>query len=261
MKKGIIIGSRGFIGSHFCKALPYALKVDRTQIDLSNPKIEFSTEGYEFALITAGIGNPRKCEQDPQFSYKCNVLGTLKLGEELIKRGIVPVFFSSDYVFNDHLQLAPLNAYGKQKLELEKKALALDALVVRLSKVYGLQKGDGTLFDEMAASLMYEKKVKAASDQVFAPIFIGDVVTQVLQLLEKGVTGITDMVGPRYASRFEMACALARKLKGGVSLIEEIKLDTLNDGVLRPRFLKLSSSSPALSWEDGVDTMVQAYAN
>jgi dTDP-4-dehydrorhamnose reductase len=256
----IIIGSDGFIGNHFCRAYPGALAVGRSQLDLSNPKLTFPTEGYRYAIIAAGISHPKRCETDPEATYRCNVVGTLRLGKELLKRGITPIFFSTDYVFDNHLKRAPMNVYGKQKAELEERASQLDALTIRLSKVYGVEKGDGTLFDEMAAKLRAGQTILAARDQIFAPVFVGDVISQTLSCVQQGRRGVVDVVGPSYASRLEMAKKLGEKLGVKGESIKEIALDELKDGVQRPKFLKLSSSIPSLSWEEGIEQVVKGYA-
>jgi len=256
----IIIGSNGFIGRNFSRAFPDALAVGRNSLDLYQPNIQFTTQGRSYALIAAGIGNPRKCEVDPHYSYQCNVVGTLKLGKELSERGIIPIFFSSDYVFDDVLRIAPLNTYGRQKAELEAGASQMDALVIRLSKVYGIEKGDGTLFDEMAAKLIRGESILAARDQIFAPIFVGDVIRQIMTCVETGKRGIVNCVGSRSASRLEMARCLAEVLQAKENLVKEISLDELKDGVKRPKYLKLSSDFPTLSWEEGVKLVGKAYA-
>ncbi|MFC2049413.1 SDR family oxidoreductase [Chlamydiota bacterium] len=260
----IVIGSRGFIGSHFCRAFPEALAIDRSQLDLCNPQITFSTEGRVYAVIAAGVGNPRKCEADPETSYRCNVTGTLALGKELLKRGILPIFFSTDYVLDETLNVAPLNTYGRQKAELEREGASLSALVVRLTKVYGIEKGDGTLFDEMAALLMAGKEVRAARDQLFAPLFVGDVVRQVVEWERRGVKGVVTAAGPTYASRLEMARYMAQKLGADEKLVREISLDDLNDGLRRPKRLALKGDFrgdfPSLPWQEGIERVVQAYA-
>jgi dTDP-4-dehydrorhamnose reductase len=258
-KRLIIVGSGGFIGSHFCRACPAALAIGRSQLDLAKPEITFPTEGYRYAIIAAGISNPKRCETDPEGTYRCNVEGTLRLGKELLKRGITPIFFSTDYVFDDTLKRAPMNEYGKQKLELEEQASRLGALTIRLSKVYGIEKGDQTLFDEMAAKLKGGKAILAARDQIFAPVFVGDVISQTLSCAQ-GKRGVVSVVGPRYASRLEMAKKMGERLGVKEELIQEIGLDDLRDGVQRPKFLKLSSSIPSLSWEEGIEQVVKAYA-
>ena len=256
----IVIGSKGFIGSHFCRAFPEALAVDRSMLDLCNPQICFATHKRRFALIAAGMANPKACEANPQFSHRCNVIGTLKLGKELCERGIIPIFFSTDYVFDDALMIAPLNRYGEQKAELEAEASHLDALILRLSKVYGVEKGDGSLFDEMAARLTRGEAILAAHDQVFAPIFIDDVIRHTMAFLKAGKRGIVNLVGPSFAPRLEMARKLAAELKVEKALVKAMSLDDLLDGVKRPKFLKLTSNLTSLRWEKGVQRMVNAYA-
>ena len=256
----IVIGSGGFVGSRFCRVFPEALAIGRTQLDLCDPKITFSTEGRRYAVIAAGMGNPRACEADPDKSYLCNVKGTLTLGKELLKRGILPIFFSTDYVLDDTLNVSPMNIYGLHKAELEKEGEKMGALVIRLSKVYGIEKGDGTLFDEMAALLKQGKPVLAARDQVFAPVFVGDVVRQVMDAAHKGVRGVVTLAGPAYASRLAMARLMAEKLGARQELVTEISLDDLKDGVRRPKRLALQGDFTALTWQEGIEQVVQAYA-
>ncbi len=256
----MIIGNSGFIGSHFSRVFPEALSVGRSQLDLCDPEITFSTEGKSYAVITAGIGNPQKCEANPEISYRCNVTGTLALGKELLKREILPIFFSTDYVFDDGLNIAPLNTYGRQKAELEEKGAQLGALVVRLSKVYGTEKGDGTLFDEMASRLIDGKQVHAARDQIFAPVFIGDVIRQVVEWAQRGMRGVVTCAGPMYATRLQMARLMAKKLEVDQGLVTEISLEDLKDGVRRPKYLALKGDFQALEWQEGIERVVQAYA-
>lgn len=258
--KLLVIGSQGFIGGHFCRAYPEIVGIDRSHLDLCDPHLEMSTEGYRYALIAAGMGNPRKCAQNPDLSDACNVRGPLKLGKELLKRGILPIFFSSDYVLNDALEVAPLNLYGEQKLELEQEATKMDALVIRLSKVYGIEKEDGTLFDEMACRLSRGQNIVAAHDQVFAPVFVGDVVQRVFSLLQGGVRGLVTLAGPHFASRLEMAQRLADRLGLKRDLIQKISLDDLKEGIKRPKRLALQGDFPALTWEEGVERIVKNYA-
>lgn len=255
----LIIGSKGFIGRHFCRAFPDALGLDRNQIDLCDPQFNIPDGQYHYALITAGMGNPRACAQNPQLSYTCNVTGTLKLGKELLKRGIRPIFFSSDYVLNDTLQVGPLNLYGEQKRELEEQAATMDALVIRLSKVYGLEKGDGTLFDEMAQQIVVGRKIQVAHDQIFAPIYVGDLVQRVIFLLQQGTRGLVTLAGPSFASRFEMAERLCHRLGTKKDLLQKISLDDLGDGIKRPKRLALTGDFPALTWEEGLEKVVKNY--
>lgn len=256
----MIIGSEGYIGKQFCRAFPEALAINRQQLNLNNPTINFDTTDRSCALIAAGIGNPVICERDPLGTFACNVEGTLKLGDMLIKKGLRPIYFSTDYVFNDCLSIAPLNAYGRQKAELEERGASMGGLVIRLSKVYGTEKGDKTLFDEMASKLIQGVSILAAYDQIFSPVFIGDVISRVTSLMCENSHGIVNVVGPSFATRLDMARYLAAKLKVDPALIKEISLTMLKDGVQRPKFLKLTSSFSAMDWKEGITAVVKNYA-
>ena len=74
--------------------------------------------------------------------------GTLELARQLAGEGVVPVFFSTDQVFDgrdgryvDEAPANPLNEYGAQKAEVERRLPEVcggRCLVVRLGKVFGL---------------------------------------------------------------------------------------------------------------------------
>jgi len=275
--KPLIIGARGFVGSHFYRhfhsyfpdliGTHYSSVDGLHRLDLENPSLDFSVSGYRYALITGGIGNPRACEENPERSYRCNVEGPIKLGKELLEREVIPIFFSTDYVFDGSEELyradtphTPLNEYGRQKAELERQALDLDSLVIRLSKVYGVEKGDGTLFDEMASELQQKRPIRAACDQIFAPISIEDVVKGVCFLMHLQQRGVVNVASQECVSRLQMAKKTAQRLGVDESLVEEIRLDDLKDTFQRPNRINLQSTIPAISWEKGLEKVVSQYA-
>ena len=105
---------------------------------------------------------------------------------------MLPIFLSSDYVFDgtapigcvDDAPLCPTTEYGRQKAEVE-QALAASGkphLVCRLSKTYGLDRGDGTLLDEIAGKLSTGQSFSAAFDQRFCPTFAGDLPAAIMEL-------------------------------------------------------------------------------
>ena len=150
-----------------------------------------------------------------------NVDGTLELARQLAGEGVVPVFFSTDLVFDgqdgryiDDAPTRPLNEYGAQKAEVEQRLPEVcggRCLVIRLGKVFGLARGDGTLLDEMAGRLTKGQEVAAARDQVFSPVLVGDVVRAVLSLQAVGVTGVVNLQRPEVWSRFDLGRAVARR--------------------------------------------------
>lgn len=117
---------------------------DATDLD----KIPELRTPYETAYLCAGMANVSACEADPEASHRVNVTSTLAVVEILLRRGIFVVLLSSNLVFDglkSYYQVydatCPTNLYGKQKVELEQKILALpeplrnNVAILRLGKV------------------------------------------------------------------------------------------------------------------------------
>jgi dTDP-4-dehydrorhamnose reductase len=253
-----VIGARGYLGRHLLPAYQAAdpdvcwtdLAAGETAhaVDLAAPDVRplrLREFGYEYAVIAAAVTGLARCEEERAFTRARNVDGTLELARQLAAEGVVPVFFSTDQVFDgrngrydDAAAANPLNEYGAQKAEVERRLPEVcggRSLVVRLGKVFGLAKGDRTLIDEMADRLSSGQEVRAARDQVFCPALIGDVVRAVLALQSAGVTGMVNVCGPEACSRFDLARAVAGALGADPSLVRGISVDDLGECFRRPR--------------------------
>ena len=115
---------------------------------------------------------------------KINVLSTIKILKELIKKDIYFIFFSSEFVFNgkkknfsEKDKAKPINIYGKQKLKVEKFIIknAKKYSIFRIAKTYGDELNDNTLITNYLKNILIgQKKFIVASDQFFSPLFLGD---------------------------------------------------------------------------------------
>ena len=196
--------------------------------------------GHGHAVIAVGRTGLRECEDDPAGTAAVNVAGTLRVAGLLLEAGVRPCAFSSDYVFDgrsgpygDAGVPAPLNAYGRQKAELEARFPA-EGLVVRAPKAYGTTRGDGTLLDEMFAALVAERTVRAARDQAFTPVHADDLAAATLDLLEAGAAGVVNVCGPDRITRFELGRRVAHAAGADARLVEEISLADLGEPFERP---------------------------
>lgn len=274
--KTCVIGARGFIGSHFYAYYkqhdPFLIATDYrfihglARMNLDSPILpsELSSD-YSHVFIAAGVGNPQKCEADPKKTFQCNVEAPLMLAKECLKKGLMPVFLSTDYVFDGKEAPyrvsdapSPLNEYGRQKAELEKRALDLckeNCLIIRLSKVYGLDPEDNTLISEMIQTLRKKQTLLAATDQVFAPICIKDVISGFERLKNEKATGIFHFAGPRSLSRFELAKLIAQKIGADEDLVKPISLECLQDSVKRPKNTTLVSEIGKITVEEAIAGM------
>lgn len=256
--KTAVIGAGGFLGRQLLAAYrtdyPDTLgtlrepsggepRLDLAAVDIA--PLRLAEAGYEAAIITAGLTNVAACQRDAQFAVSRNVTGTLRLAGQLAELGIKTVFLSSDYVFDgidggydDDAVLRPLNVYGACKAQVERRlpdVCGENYLIVRLSKVFGLAAGDGTLLDEMAAQLLQGKVVRAAADQVFCPTYVNDVVRAILSLQAAGGRGTYNVCAPEAWCRADLATKVAAAIGAPPKLVETISLSDLGEGFARPR--------------------------
>lgn len=262
----LLVSGDGLIGS-WCHRLAADMDIpvlassrrpdaqDRLHIDLedSNPLPDDPRlQNLGNALLLAAEANIARCEQDQTRSYQVNVTGLLRLAQQLTDRGVRIIFASTDYVYPDGTGLYredqagdPTTAYGRQKLEAEEGLRDItddSALILRLSKIYTLEHGDGSLFDEMAAKLARGEAVKAAVDQVFCPLWIEDLVQLITILVRHGVHGPINVCGDEAWPRYKMALKLALAMGVDPDLVQPIALDDLNLTPARPRNTSMSNT-------------------
>jgi dTDP-4-dehydrorhamnose reductase len=112
--------------------------------------------------------------------------------------GLVPVFFSTDYVFDgtrgrwleeDHPR--PRTAYGAQKLAVEAWLGAVERpwLIARFSKIVGADPATHSVLGQWAQEIKAGKKQMLAADQIFSPTWIDDACGALIKLAESGATG------------------------------------------------------------------------
>jgi dTDP-4-dehydrorhamnose reductase len=201
--------------------------------------------GYEDALIFSASTKVAACEEDALGTRKVNVTGTLALIRQLADEGIKPIFSSSDYVFDgktgnydDYASRNPGTEYGRHKAEVEEKIEELtngNYLVIRLGKIFTLDKGDGTLLDEMAGVLASGGSVRAAHDQIFNPTLVSDIIKAVSALQIVGAKGIVNVCSPEAWARYDIALEMARALGIDRSRVVRISLDEMRPGPRRPK--------------------------
>ena len=289
MIKTAIIGASGFIGSHLIKkykskypdCIGTSFSSDVTNLlkfDLRNPNIkplDLERTGHKAVIITSYKSNISYCENEPRKAYEVNVEGILQLIKNLSQTSLKIIFLSSEYVFDgnqgkysdDHPGV-PNTVYGKHKkiIEDEIKNLTDNFLVLRLSKMYGLTKGDKTILDEAANLLNQKKEVLAASDQYFNPTFIDDLVKAIIDIQEKNLKGYINVCAPETWSRFEMHTQLAQIMNKNINLIKKIKLydmpvmkgRPLNTSMVCNR-LNQETQSKFISLKDAMKKVVSNY--
>ncbi len=255
--KTVVIGANSFLGKKFLLAYrafyPDCIGTTRHNdgphfLNLVNPDIsslQLSNKGYQEAIILAAMPNIAICENEKDRTRRVNVDGTLSLIRQLVNEEIMPIFTSTDCVFDgvvgsyeDDAPPHPIIEYGKQKSEIEKQMKDIcgyNYLTIRLSKVFSLVKGDGSLLDEMAYILTSGNTIQAAYDQLFCPTLISDLINVVLKIQEKNLKGTINVCSPESWSRYDLATKLANVMNRNADKIKRISLDDLKESFARPK--------------------------
>lgn len=250
-----VFGAGGFLGRHLCarlksrgeEHLSFSSRGDGSfRIDLNqHTKLPELPEwgSVSHAFILSGITALDTCFREHERTHRFNVENTCVLALQLMSRGIVPIFVSSDLVFDGGRApfrecdpRAPNTAYGRQKAEVEQILESSQGkhLIVRFSKLYSLEEDDQSSVAQVWRTLKAGDIVSAATDQAISPTYVGDAVTALLRLADEGQDGIWHFAAPERLTRYTMAKLMAEHLAISDSLIQPIRIADLPLAETRP---------------------------
>ena len=157
----LVLGSRGQVGRALTKLLPDAEALDRSEIDLADPRLEQALDWGSYDIVHNAAAHTAvdeaETEEGRRQAWAVNAAGVGRLVEIARRRRLTLVHFSTDYVFDgtsgpydENDPVCPLGVYGQSKA-------AGDALVATLPHHFIVRTswvvGDGTNFLRTMASL------------------------------------------------------------------------------------------------------------
>ncbi|MBI4179189.1 SDR family oxidoreductase [bacterium] len=256
--KTAVIGADGYLGRRlwnmYRKEYPDCVgtvfsnpRGGLVKFDLHHPDIcplRLEETGHRAVFICAAKSGVTDCEDGPEASYSVNVTGTLDVIRQVGRTSMQVIFPSSDYVFDgrggrydDGHPTAPETEYGRQKAAVERAlpSLSKNFLVLRLSKIFGTTRGDGTLLDEMAAGLAAGLNITAAPDQYFCPLHVDDFLKAADAVQVRQLTGVMNVAGRERLSRYDLAIRLAGKMNVDSARVRPVRLHDIPSMKGRPR--------------------------
>lgn len=193
-----------------------------------------------FAACTANVDY---CEEHGDLTAKTNVEAVQSAVEFANRHGGKLVFFSSEYLFDgtggpydESASPNPICVYGRQKLEAERSIMgaAQDWLIIRTAVVFSWETQGKNFLYRLITTLRDGECIRVPVDQISSPTYAPDLAGAVLQLVERGATGVFNVTGPRVVSRYEFALAVARTFELDPRLIVPVTTAELNQIAPRP---------------------------
>ena len=231
----IIIGGSGFVGTRLYAFLGHANAVatynnrpveggvafDATHERLSDSILK-RNRGLTHAFILHGITNIDACARDPVGTERVNITSIKQVIDELADYGVMPVFVSSDAVFDGSRGLwteqdtaRPILTYGRHKVAIEEYLMrgSCPYLIVRMSKVVTAGPGGGDMLGDWMDRLELGVEIRCADDQIFSPIDINDAIDAFVHLTESGHVGLFHACCPDPVSRFGLLQVLVDEVR------------------------------------------------
>jgi dTDP-4-dehydrorhamnose reductase len=247
----LLVGAGGLVGSHLHAALTgrtviatshRAVIPHTTTLDLTNSSAVAAVVRDvrpDVVLVAAADAYVEGCERDPAATRAINVTAVERL-ITLAPRATV-VVFSSEYVFEGSAgpyaeddAVAPINEYGRQKVDLETLARSTDHLICRVSGVYGWSAARTSFVAQLVDRLGAGKRFSVPEDQVITPTPAPDLAAAVVDLVESGERGTFHCAGPEILARPEFARRIAIAFDLDPGLLDAVPTSSLGLRAARP---------------------------
>lgn len=273
-----IIGANGQVGQEFAKHLArdefIGLDVDELDVrDRESVRACLGPLSFDAVINLAAFHNVNGCEDDPAKAFAVNATGAFNVASVAAEMGKKVAFFSSDYVFGGEPArstpyvetdiAAPVNIYGASKVageHLVRAARPDDHLIIRSSSLYGrVTSAKGWTFPELMLTKARDgDDLKVVNDQFMVPTYTCDLARRVLELFERGATGIFHVVNSGSCSWHDLACATL-ELAGLGPDVRPVSAAEFSAKAQRPSYSVLSSGrlqefglAPLRGWRDAL---------
>jgi dTDP-4-dehydrorhamnose reductase len=218
----LITGGTGYLGGELVRqAGPEAA---HPRLELLDPAAVRA--GFE-ALRPSAVIHTAYRQDDP----RVNADGSAAVAQAAAESGARMIHISTDLVFDGRASTPyteddepnPLDAYGRSKLEAERRVLELhpDALVVRTSLLVGREQ-PGRREQAVLEAARGEREMTFFEDEWRSPTLVSDLAAALLELTSLDLTGILHVAGAEPVNRYELACMIATahglptaRLRGG----------------------------------------------
>lgn len=256
--KVVVVGAAGMLGAvtvrewrdhgHDVTALT------RTDLDVTNARRVHETLGAlspDVVINCTAYNRVDDAEDDPTSALAVNTWAVRSMARAAAETGAVFVHYSTDFVFDGETDRPyteddapnPQSVYGTSKLMGE--WFAADApthYILRVESLFGGTASRSTI-DSMLQTFAAGRPVRAFSDRMVSPSYVGDIARATRELMERHAPGgIYHCVNSGAATWLEIAERLREWAGHYAATIEPIRTTDVSLKAKRPRFCALSNA-------------------
>lgn len=262
-KRILVVGANGMLGQSLCS---YYKKQRNVELFACSLEEKCLTEGVDYTqcdvtkresvknvvlsfypdyiINASAYTNVDLSETEREEAWKVNVKGVEYLAESarIIDARIIHI--STDYIFDgkdgpytENQKANPLGYYARTKLAAENVLTISGVLstILRTNVLYGGNQNCKSDFVRWLVNSLKEKKeVRIVTDQINNPTFVEDLVQGISKVIEFNKTGVYNIGGKEFLSRFEFSEIIADFFNLDKSLIKPVTTAELNQPARRP---------------------------
>ncbi len=261
-KRILVVGSNGMLGQSLCgfyskqnnvQLLGCSLGeslldgIDYQECDITKrDNVKKVVLGFypDYIINACAYTNVDISETEREEAWKVNVKGVENLSEAARILDTKIIHISSDYIFDgkngpysEEEKPNPLGYYARTKLAGE-NALKISGVIhtiLRTNVLYGSYlNGKIDFVQWLIKSLKDGKEVRIVMDQINNPTFVDDLVQGINKIIEFNKTGVYNIGGKEFLSRFEFSEKIAEFFGLNKNLINPITTEELKQPAKRP---------------------------
>jgi len=198
----------------------------------------------DFIVHTAAFTNVDLSEKLREDAWKINVKGVEYIGEAARAIDAHIIHISTDYIFDgkngpydENATPDPIGYYGRTKLASE-NALRISGTffsILRTNVLYGIALNSRPDFVRwVVSSLRNKQEIRIVKDQIGNPTFIDDLVQAINKIIEFRKTGVYNIGGKEFLSRYDFTIRIADFFNLDKRLIIPITTEELKQPARRP---------------------------
>jgi dTDP-4-dehydrorhamnose reductase len=273
--KALVIGASGFIGSrlishlgaerviatYYTSPLPDGVPFDSATMRLKD-RFFLGRHGISHGILLQGMTGIDRCALSPDLSSRINVDGAINAINDMFDAGVVPIYVSSDSVFDgsrgpctEDDPVCPILTFGKQTAEVETylRGLSEPWVIARLTKVVAGFPSPRNILSEWVEAVSRREVIRCAYDQILSPVDIDDVVAALACFLSQPLYGLYNIAGPLPLPRTELLQTLLSHLEPRLRAAARIETCSLSGlAVVEPRPKNCSLSNRKFAATSGL---------